>query len=553
MKLGHAVGRRGTIAAAAALLISAGTAAAATFVDLDGRVDKDSAAGISPQRDAGQLDAVGGSVVAGQPAVPWTDFEKKTSGAQQIFARAFNGTAWVTKGHGTVGGASSASPTFTGSLNFNQARDGEAPSIDFAGAGRAVPWATWYEDNTSPFGKKEIFAARFDSTADTWDFAGQGRVGTNPAGPTSPPSLNIRTGKNAENPEVAGGNALGVTTAPGPWIVWQEQGPTKNQIFVVRPIGPGTTTCPAGTKPAGGTPEGGFCWQQVGVERSPVSSPSEPSLNVDPARAGIEPDIAFTGTNDAVPWVVWYEVGKGGHFGVTNERVFAAKALQGDTVVPQGTVDGGFFWQAFGNRTTAGQVLDTSGANHAGPCLASKAAENKCTLNRSPNADAEDPRVAAGTMTSGQPTVPWVVWAEEFNGVKRIFASRLVGGTHFVLANGGNPLSSTKGDANTPDISFAGHTPVVTYRQKVGHSQLLFVGHFTNAANPTFHLDTSTGIKRSTSGLTLEVAEPISSNCTANPFNSDGDACQGGVAAKAFFLFNDGASGARRIFGEQFK
>ena len=54
------------------------------------------------------------------------------------------------------------------------------------------------------------------------------------------------------------------------------------------------------------------------------------------ARAGIEPDIAFTGTNDAVPWVVWYEVGKGGHFGVTNERVFAAKALQGDTVVPRG-------------------------------------------------------------------------------------------------------------------------------------------------------------------------------------------------------------------------
>jgi hypothetical protein len=156
-------------------------------------------------------------------------------------------------------------------------------------------------------------------------------------------------------------------------------------------------------------------------------------------------------------------------------------------------------------------------------------------------------------MTSGQPTVPWVVWAEEFQGVERIFASRLVGGTHFELANGGKPLSSAKGDATTPDISFAGHTPVVSYRQKIGRSQRLFVGHFTNAANPTFHLDTSTGIKRSTSGLTLGVPEPISSNCTANPFNSDGDACQGGVSPKAFFLFNDGASGARRIFGEQFK
>src|SRR5690242_13536921 len=193
MQRGRAVGRRGVIAAAAALLISAGTAAAATFVNLDGRVDSDSAAGISPTKDAGELDAVGGSVDATdtQPAVPWTDFEKKTSGAQQIFSRAFNSAAgtWVTKGVGTIGGASSASPTFTGSLNFDQARDGEAPSIDFAGTGRAVPWATWYEDNTNPFGKKEIFAARFDSGTSKWIFAGQGRVGTNAAGPMSPPSL----------------------------------------------------------------------------------------------------------------------------------------------------------------------------------------------------------------------------------------------------------------------------------------------------------------------------------------------------------------------------
>jgi hypothetical protein len=156
-------------------------------------------------------------------------------------------------------------------------------------------------------------------------------------------------------------------------------------------------------------------------------------------------------------------------------------------------------------------------------------------------------------MTAGQATVPWVVWAEEVNGVNRIFVSRLVGGTHFELANGGKPLSSTQGDADVPDISFAGHTPVVTYRQKIGNSHRLFVGHFSNAAIPTFHLDTSNGIKRSTSGLTLAVAEPISSNCTANPFNSDGGACQGGVVAKAFFLFNDGPAGARKIFGEAFK
>jgi hypothetical protein len=156
-------------------------------------------------------------------------------------------------------------------------------------------------------------------------------------------------------------------------------------------------------------------------------------------------------------------------------------------------------------------------------------------------------------MTSGLATVPWVVWAEDFKGVKRIFVSRLVSGTHFELANGGKPISSTRGDATVPDISFVAHTPVVTYREKVGSSERLFVGHFENASNPTFHLDTPNGIKRSSAGLTLSVAEPISSNCTANPFNLDGDTCQGGAQAKAFFLFNDGPAGSRRIFGESFK
>ena len=42
---------------------------------------------------------------------------------------------------------------------------------------------------------------------------------------------------------------------------------------------------------------------------------ADPSLNVDPTRNGVEPDIAFTGNSagvqDRVPWVVWYWVAVG--------------------------------------------------------------------------------------------------------------------------------------------------------------------------------------------------------------------------------------------------
>ena len=154
-------------------------------------------------------------------------------------------------------------------------------------------------------------------------------------------------------------------------------------------------------------------------------------------------------------------------------------------------------------------------------------------------------------MTAGAPTVPWVVWSEKRRGIHRIFASRLVGGTHFELANGGKPLSSAKGDAGNPDVTFAKNTPYVSYRQDIGGTEKLFVGHFENPTSPTFVRDTN-GISRSPQGLRLEVAPPISSDCTANPFNGDGSACQGGAPGKAFFLFNDGKSGSRKIFGKSY-
>jgi hypothetical protein len=525
----------------AVVLLVTTTAALGAFDSLPGdgsQVNNDPSAGISPSKDAGLSDVTGGSLTGGV-AVPWATFEQKTTASQQVFVRAFKGGAWATEGHGTVNGSGGSTP-FAGSLNFDQGQDGEAPSIDFAGVGRKVPWATWYENNGLLGGSQQIFASRFDQVQDKWIFAGQGRG----PGPFVP-SLNIDPSQNAANPSVAGGST-NAAVDPGPWVTWEETAnngvSTTSQIFVSKPVKVGTDPCPVGTKPAGpGPPVGGFCWQQTGIER--VTGTTKPSLNVDITRQGVEPDIAFTGSNDTVPWVVWYEQGPG-QFAVSNEHVFAAKG------VADASADGGFHWQAVGNGTSGkpAQVLDAPGA-----CIATLQAENDCSLNKDPTKDGEDPRVAAGTMASGSPTVPWVVWDEDLGGVKQIFVSRLVGGDHFELANSGQPLSLGANDSTRPDITFSGNTPYVTWREAISGGQArVFAGHFVNATNPTFVLDTPGGLNVSAAGAVLDLRAPISSGCTANPTNADGTTCQGGAIGTPLFLFADGLAGAQKLFARAY-
>jgi hypothetical protein len=562
----HKLRRRGVaVAGTVAVLAAAGTASAFQGLPPAGQVNDDIASGINPAlsvngEDPTNADVVGGALTAGKVAVPWAIFrQQEASGAQdQVFSRSFAAGAWTTRGAGTVGGRSSASPTFPGSLNFDQGQDGEAPAIDFAGAGRTVPWATWYEDTSGAgFGAENVFASRFDNTGGAnqgkWIFAGQSR-GT--GGGTVPvPSLNIHTNQDAENPSVAGGSAAD-PTKPGPWVTWQEIGANapgvgKNQIFVEKPLGPGQTNC-NGVKPAAADPAlapvGGFCWQQVGVERLG----GDPSLNVDRTRDGIEPDIAFTGPNDSVPWVVWYEQNASGAGLNNNEMVFAAKAtVPSVTTPPTGTVDGGFNWTAVGS---AGQgVLDNS--TGGGVCGQSVANENACSLNANPAADAEDPRVAAGTMNPANPTVPWAVWDEGAPGAQQVFVSRLVGAgaaAKFVLANDGAPISNGPNGATRPDITFSGNTPYVTWREDTGGGvEKAFVGHFVNAADPKFVLDESDVPLAATTQA--DVREPISSGCTANPFNQDGAACQGSAVGTPFFLFTKQGSSALSLFSDAYQ
>ena len=127
---------RVAIAALLACLVSAtGAYALVIGLPINGtQVDDDPANGIDPHQDAGVSDVVGGSLAAGGPRVPWATFEQKSGSSQQIFVRAFKNGQWVTQGK---------------SLNISANVEAEAPSIDFAGTGRTVPWDSWYEPNAA--------------------------------------------------------------------------------------------------------------------------------------------------------------------------------------------------------------------------------------------------------------------------------------------------------------------------------------------------------------------------------------------------------------------
>jgi hypothetical protein len=525
--------RRATLAGAAAALVAAGTAGAVIGLPSDGsQVNNDPAAGIDPNQNAGVSDVVGGSLVAGGPRVPWATFEQQAGGAQRIFVRAFKNGQWVTQGP---------------SLNIDQNVEAEGPSIDFAGPGRTVPWDAWYEPNAALGGQKQIFASRFVAAANTWQPEGQDRG-------SGVPSLNINTDKEAENPSVAGGAAV-AGADPVPWVAWEEQDGNVNgsgnhdQIFVSKGVKQAAPNAPCtGFKPSANNSVSNFCWQQVGLDRlakdGGSSATGDPTLNVDPSRNGVEPDIAFTGPNDTVAWTLWYEKDNSAIGLRNNEQVFAAK------IVKDPNADGGFHWQAVGNGTT-GQtnVLDTTGANGFGACATSPAAEDACSLNKVATNDAEDPRVAAGTLTPGKPTVPWVAWSEDVGGHHAIFVSRLVNGDHFELFNGGNPVSGPE-DAGTPDITFFGNTPYVSWTAASGADKKGFVGHFDPYGN--FVTDTPGGISLIPphgAAPLIDARVALSSSCTADPFSADGTTCAPGAINAAFDTFTTAGS-PQRLFSQ---
>jgi hypothetical protein len=543
-----------TMGATALVFCALAVPAGAALAPLDGQVNNDpsAATGIDPAKNAGASDVVGGALTAGALEIPWATFEQDTTGAQNVFVRAFKNGAWVTEG-------------FPATLNIDPTKEAEGPSIDFAGADRTVPWVAWYEPNDAFGDPTQVFASRFAADAAAqgggrWVPEGQDR-----AAGAKVPSLNIHTTRTAEDPAVAGGATL-AGAAPVPWVAWKEadggatDATSTFQVFVAKGVklAAAGANCPPGTKPAGAASVGTFCWQQVGLDRlnATAGTPSaagDPSLSVDPTRNSQLPDMAFTGPGDTVAWVVWYEEDASTLPGLTdtNEQVFAAK------LVADAGADGGFHWQAVGNGTAGkANTLDTSGANGFGACTATKADEEACTLNKVATNGAENPRVATGSLAPGAPTVPWVVWQEHQGGpagTPGIFVSRLVGGDHFELFNGGSPISNPLNESTDADITFSGHVPYISWHENVGGQERLFTGHFEGgAAAPAFKLDTPDGIAASGFGLTAGLRSPISSTCTATPFSADGTTCRGGAAGTPFTLFTDGSADGGRLIGEAY-
>lgn len=557
--------RLALLAMIASAVCAAGAYAAVTGLPPGTQVNNDPPA-IDPAQDAGLTDLTAGTVIAGNARIPWATFSQSNAdGSQQIFVREFKAGAWVTEG-------------FPESLNEDTTQVAQAPSIDFTGAGRTVPWVGWAEPSDPLGGNSQIFASRFVPQLPPAQGGGQWIHEGQQLGATAP-SLNINTSRDAADPSLIGGttNAGG---NPAPWLTWQEfdgqrSGCNTNacapQIFVSHAVPAKAGACPAGTKPDRGSSVGNFCFQQVGIDRvqGPRSGQLDPSLNIDPSRSGIEGDIAFTGTNDTVPWVVWYENSdsNGGHpssHGLFDaDMVFAARAIS------DGTADGSFHWQVVGlgtaGKNAADDILDTSHGG-IGECGQNTGNEQACSLDAASatglpaGTGGENPTVAAGTMVAGKPTTPWIAWDESTSngGLHSVFVARLdAAGDHFDLLNNGQPISHSGLDSTRPDIVFSHNTPYVSWHETDGGTTSTFVGHFEgNPANPVFRIDagsipTTTPVT-SDDDLT-DVRQPIASTCPADPFTQDGGACPGNAVGTPFFAFTTTANGPRQLFAQSYQ
>jgi hypothetical protein len=368
--------------------------------------------------------AVSGQAMGADGA--WVAFANRRIGSpfQDIVVRTFDATTgqWTMRGNRSLNYETSTTPT--------------NPHIEFAGQvqnGRGtVPWVTWSENVRGVGNKMNIFVSHLGSMngMEYWRLTGQDRSGGR--GLTS---LNISTQQNADNPRLAGGATTAGATELLPWVAWDEDSPVarKRQVFVAR-----------GVADAGSL--GGLRWVPVGR----ITYPGETSLNLDTNQPAQKPDIAFSGQNSTVPWVVWTEADNARD---ARSFVFAARA------VADASVAGGYRWERAGSCST----------------------NETCALNRDVYRNASNPRIASGTLAGEDATQPkpWVAWQESNGRYKEIYVSRF-DGTRWVAVGGALNIE-TFNDASDPDIFFVGHTPHVTWSEVRGGFLLVHVKRLADA------------------------------------------------------------------------
>ncbi|GAB4579336.1 MAG: hypothetical protein Fur0022_20740 [Anaerolineales bacterium] len=301
------------------------------------------------------------------------------------------------------------------SLNLHLNVLADSPSITFAGENAAVPWVVWVEPSPGFGDILNTFASRFNVASGLWQPAGQDRG-------DGEPSLNSQTNRPAGQSVIAGGSG-DPTLPPAPWVVWSELGRLSNftQLFVSK-----------GIKDESGI--GGFIWQLVGELRHN----DEPTLNVDVFRHALRPSIIFAETGNAVPWITWHEEGAD-----RPSRIFTARGVA-DAKVP-----GGFKW-VFTPACDPDEIA--------------------CSLNLNPLKDAKDATMAAGSITPGEATVPWITWAEVGpTGKWQVFVSRLDPVSRASFVNVGGSLNVDQNqDARHPIIVFLKNVPYVSWEEDDG-------------------------------------------------------------------------------------
>lgn len=305
------------------------------------------------------------------------------------------------------------------SLNIHTNVIGDFPSITVAGENRSVPWVAWSEPSPGFDNVSQIFASRFNADSGLWQQAGQDRGG-------GEASLNLQTGQPASHPFIFSGSGdPGKPTTP--WVAWEELAPNSKftQIFVSK-----------GVKDESGDPTviGGFKWETVGK----VIADGLQTLSVDRFRNSLHPTGVFAETANSVPWVTWHEADHD-----RPSRIFTARGVA-DVNAP-----GGFNWVTV---------------------PACQPDETACALNINPLKDAKDASMAAGSLLSGESTVPWISWPEiGQNGKWQIFVSRLDTSTrNSFIQVGGSLNADPNHDARTPFIVFVGNVPYVAWLEDDG-------------------------------------------------------------------------------------